>query len=52
MIKETTYRKIMEIELKYGSLVNASQSHEVSSVVYSDDLLNRCDSVLIGAIKR
>lgn len=34
MIKETTYRKIREIELKYRSLVNALESNAISNSTY------------------
>ena len=34
MIKETTYRKIMEIELKYRSLVNALESNAITYSAY------------------
>lgn len=34
MIKETTYKKIREIELKYRSLVNALESNAISNSTY------------------
>ena len=34
MIKETTYRKIREIEMKYGSLVNALELNAISNSTY------------------
>lgn len=34
MIKETTYRKIREIEMKYGSLVNALESNAINTSTY------------------
>lgn len=34
MIKESTYRKIREIELQYGSLINALESCKIEKSTY------------------